>query len=104
MIMVQRFYREVKVECLINDIVENVKQHDRNVIIKLMEPFTVHHLIEILEIKFPKLKKRIKNREGQYYSYVVIVINGREIVPMTENFKELNTGDEISLMYLCVGG
>ena len=96
-------YREVTVECLIDDIVEGFDLKERRIEVKLHEPFTVRHLIEVLEKQYPKLKGKIKDNET-YLPYVMIVVNGYELLPVSEDDRRLEDGNTVSLMYVSVGG
>ena len=98
-----QYRKTVEVECLVDGVLRGTDLRDRNIHVALHEPFTVRHLIETLEHQFPKLKGKIKD-SNDYLPYLMIVVNGYEILPVSEDNRKLEEGDKISLMYLDVGG
>jgi len=95
-------YVDVTVEFLFG-LEEGLPLKNRKTNVKIDKPFTVRHLIGVLEKRYPKLKDKIRE-EGNYVPYLMIVVNGREILPATADNRELSEGDKVVLMYIGVGG
>ncbi|KJS22406.1 MAG: hypothetical protein VR72_06125 [Clostridiaceae bacterium BRH_c20a] len=76
---------------------------NRQVTVKLSEQYTVKHLIEVLENMYPRLKENIRYG-GNFVSYLNIVVNGCEVLPIHAGNREITTGDQVVLMYVGVGG
>ena len=82
---------------------ENIEPNE-TIIVKLSYPFTIAHLIEILEIQFPSLSSVIRDSNSNYVNYLGIVVNGRDFCHIS-NFKRiLKDNDQVTFMYLGVGG
>ncbi|MDK2823595.1 MAG: sulfur-carrier protein [Clostridia bacterium] len=95
-------YIEVNVKFLFG-LEKGLPLKNRQTNIKISQPFTVQHLIEVLEKMYPKLKENIRYK-GEFVPYLNIVVNGCEILPIQARNKELREGDQIVLMYVGVGG
>ncbi|MDI3535309.1 MAG: sulfur-carrier protein [Thermosediminibacterales bacterium] len=95
-------YIEVTVEFL-SSLKEGIGLKDRKVKVQLTKPYTLQHLIEVLEKLYPKLQNKIKD-SNKLLPYLLIAVNGYEVMPGTLDKKELSTGDEIMISYLGVGG
>jgi len=75
-----------------------------NIIVKLSYPFTIEHLINSLEQQFSSLSGLITNSDGDYITYFVVGINGKGFYHSSDFDRKLQNNDEITLMYMEVGG
>ncbi len=69
----------------------------------LDEGATISHLLEEL-YRDSKIKKHMLDEKGQINSDITILLNGREIKFLEGMDTVLNSGDEISIFPLVVGG
>jgi len=81
----------------------DIKQN-KSITIELFYPFTIVHLINVLEIRFPSLSSVIRNSNGGYANYLGIVLNGRDFCHVSNFNRTLKDNDEVTFMYLGVGG
>ena len=79
-------------------------EKNESIVIKLSYPFTIAYLIEILEIRFPSLSSVVRDSNGSYVNYLGIVVNGRDFCHVSNFNWVLKDNDEVTFMYLGVGG
>lgn len=75
----------------------------KSVIVNLNDPFTIERLINSLEGQFTSLPGTIRDFDGNFVIYFIVVVNGR--VYRTPDFgQKLEDGDEVTFMFMEVGG
>ncbi|MFZ7120211.1 MAG: MoaD/ThiS family protein [Eubacteriaceae bacterium] len=90
-------------EIFLNKQVKNIEKN-KKITIKLSFPYTIYHLIEEIEENFPSLAGIFKNNNGSYPEHLAIVINGKDFCHISNFNRILHNNDEITFMYLGVGG
>lgn len=70
----------------------------------LTEATTIEALIEDLETKYPGMKDRLVDAEGNIRRFVNIYVNGEDVRFLQDKATELKPTDEVSIVPAIAGG
>jgi len=70
----------------------------------ICEGNTVEECINDISSKFPALKKRIIDNNGELNGDMLVFLNGENILNLDKKHTAVNDGDEISIVPFAAGG
>jgi molybdopterin converting factor small subunit len=68
-----------------------------------VEGKTVRECLEAIIRQYPDIRKMLIDKKGKLHNYVGVYINGKDAYP-NEMEKEVNSGDEVHILYTLAGG
>lgn len=76
----------------------------KSVTVNLHHPFTIKHLINSLEEQFTSLPGTIRDFNGNFIIYFMVVVNGKNVCRTLDFGQKLKDGDEVRFMFMEMGG
>lgn len=70
----------------------------------VLEGSTVGDVLAALWERFPKLKSRVLNREGNLHAYLLLFLNDQKLPRSDVGQKSLKEGDRLEIVALAEGG